>query len=146
MRKSTATACFLVVLLAATADAQIYVRESAMTPWAGVAEPVLAFPGSEIGAAVRDLPPAEARGQWLWHGVVVAQVTPDSPASRAGLRKGDIIIELDYVYVADARHCARIIRDTPPGRPVVTTVVRDGVLTTFDLIPEMPPDGSSRWP
>jgi hypothetical protein len=50
------------------------------------------------------------------------------------------------VLVADARQFARIVRESPPGCPVVTTVVRHGVLTTFELIPEMAPDGASRWP
>jgi serine protease Do len=58
-------------------------------------------------------------------GVVVAEVQPDSPAARAGLRTGDVVIEWNGRKVADANGLARAIGTAKPGDQARVTVWRD---------------------
>ena len=58
-------------------------------------------------------------------GVVVADVQSDSPAARAGLRTGDVVIEWNGRKVADANDLARAIGTAKPGDQARVTVWRD---------------------
>src|SRR5712664_3683192 len=55
---------------------------------------LLAGRGSAIGVSIRDVLPAEAGGQ-PQSGVLIDDVRPDSPADKAGLKRGDIVVEFD---------------------------------------------------
>jgi S1-C subfamily serine protease len=107
------------------------------TPWLGQPQLLMEAPGSKIGATVRDLRRDEARGQWLWHGVAVERVAPDSPASRAGLMTGDIIIELDQVCVGGAWQFERLLHETPPGHEIPIAILRKGLRSNLTVKPEM---------
>lgn len=92
-------------------------------------------PGSEIGVSIRELRGDEisaARPE----GVFVQDVGSDSPASRAGLRAGDVVVEFDGERVRSVRQFTRLVRETPPGRAVKATIVRDGSRQTLDVTPE----------
>ena len=97
----------------------------------------LVGPGSTIGVSIRDLPADEAaRAQAGDGGVVVDEVRDGTPASRAGFRKGDVIVEFDGERVRSARQLTRLVRETPPGRQVTTIVIRDGARQTMKVAPE----------
>jgi S1-C subfamily serine protease len=91
--------------------------------------------GSHIGASVRDLEPAEADRHTLTGGAVVEEVRADSPASRAGLRRSDIIVAFDGEPVRSVRQFARLVQETPAGRTVTATIVRDGQRSDVQLTP-----------
>jgi serine protease Do len=91
--------------------------------------------GSRIGAAVRDLEPAEADRQKLTGGAVVEDVRPDSPAARAGLRRADVIVTFDGEQVRSVRQFTRLVQETPSGRSVKATIVRDGQRSDIQLTP-----------
>jgi serine protease Do len=55
----------------------------------------------------------------------VAEVSPGSPAERAGLRKGDIILKVDDVPIRSATQMRNVIGLTPVGQEVRLTVERD---------------------
>ncbi len=59
-------------------------------------------------------------------GVVVEQVMPDSPADQAGLRRGDVITEVDGEPMDNAAHLRQTIADRGPDEQVKLTVVRNG--------------------
>ena len=59
-------------------------------------------------------------------GAIVNSVVRESPAARAGIEKGDAIMEFDGVRVRSSAELRRLIRETPPGRTVEMKVVRDG--------------------
>jgi serine protease Do len=59
-------------------------------------------------------------------GAVVRAVEPDSPAADAGIEVGDLLTGLDGARVVGSRQFARIIGETPVGRTVRLTVIRDG--------------------
>jgi S1-C subfamily serine protease len=58
--------------------------------------------------------------------VIIEEVADDSPASKAGLKKGDVVLEFDGERVRGVRHFTRLVQETPAGRRVQTSVMRDG--------------------
>jgi S1-C subfamily serine protease len=99
---------------------------------------VLEGPGSSIGASVRDLGADEAARAKVQpsDGVLVDSVREGTPASKAGLKSGDVIIEFDGERLRSTRHFTRLVRETPPGRTVKMTIMRDGSRRTLDITPE----------
>jgi serine protease Do len=85
---------------------------------------VLAGRGGSIGVSIRDVLPAEAGG--TAQGVLIDEVRPDSPADRAGVKRGDVIVEFDGERVRSARQFTRLVQETSPGRVVKATLVREG--------------------
>jgi serine protease Do len=59
-------------------------------------------------------------------GALVAQVYPDSPAARAGLKEGDVIVEFNGHKVSDNSHLRLMVAHTKPGTKVTIKVIRDG--------------------
>jgi serine protease Do len=94
---------------------------------------ILAGHGSEIGVSVRDVDGDTAKGSNA--GVLIADVTADSPAEKAGLKKGDIVIEFDGERVRSVRQFMRLVQETPAGRPVSAALTRDGQRTTVTVEP-----------
>jgi serine protease Do len=69
---------------------------------------------------------AEAVGMKDIHGVVVESFTKDSPAERAGLQLGDVIVELDGQPVDYVAQLQQRVGFKKPGEPVAVTVLRQG--------------------
>jgi predicted metalloprotease with PDZ domain len=59
-------------------------------------------------------------------GVGVRDVSKDSPAERAGLKKGDVILEFDGEPVTSTRKLTRLIGEAAPEQAVRLTVLRGG--------------------
>jgi len=68
------------------------------------------------------LGPAEQGAQ----GVLVRDVTPDSPAAKAGLKRGDRIVKLDDEDVRDVEKFLRTLAGKKPGDKLNLGIVRDG--------------------
>jgi membrane-associated protease RseP (regulator of RpoE activity) len=93
--------------------------------------------GSRLGVSIRDLEASEAKdAKGAAAGVVVEDVSDESPALKAGLRKGDVIVEFDGERVRSARQLTRLVRETPAGRSVQAIVLREGQRTTLTVTPE----------
>ncbi|MGH8969620.1 MAG: S1C family serine protease [Actinomycetes bacterium] len=60
-------------------------------------------------------------------------VLPDGPADRAGLRPGDVIVEIDGKPVEDSAQLIVAIRSKRPGESVSLTVRRDGDERNFEV-------------
>jgi S1-C subfamily serine protease len=82
-----------------------------------------------LGAAVapRPLPPAVAERLGRSGGVALMQIIEDSPAERADLRSGDLLVELDGEPIADATDLQRLMVGERIGRTVTAVVIRDGL-------------------
>jgi len=63
-------------------------------------------------------------------GALVADVTRDSPAAKAGLEPGDVIIEFNGKPIADGRELARMVGQMGPGTRADLTVLRTGQRVT----------------
>jgi serine protease Do len=89
------------------------------------------------------------------YGVEVTRVEENSPAEKAGLKPGDVVLEYNGERVQGIAQFGRLVRETPPGREVKLTISRDGKPQTlaavlgargphfgsfnFPPIPPMPP-------
>jgi serine protease Do len=60
------------------------------------------------------------------YGVEVMSVAQGSPAEKAGLRKGDAVLRYQGQRVEGGQQFARFVRETPAGRSVSLTVLREG--------------------
>jgi S1-C subfamily serine protease len=88
-----------------------------------------------IAGGSRPLPPRAAGAVGRSDGVEVMQVVPGSPAARAGIRSGDLIVELEGVPISDARDLQRLMVGDVIGRTVEARVWRDGALRTVTIYP-----------
>ena len=93
--------------------------------------------GSGIGVTIRDVDSADVTREKLPAslGAVVDDVRADSPAARAGIRAGDVIVSFDGEKIRSARHFARLVDETPEGREVETTVIRNGERVNVKVTP-----------
>jgi serine protease Do len=66
-------------------------------------------------------------------GALVSQVHPDTPASKAGLKQGDVITQLNGHEVADPSSLQIAVSEMAPGTQVKLGVMRDGKPMNMDL-------------
>jgi serine protease Do len=67
------------------------------------------------------------------HGALVADVTPNSPASEAGLKQGDVILKYNGKPVNKMRDLPLLVADTPPGKAAELTIWRSKASETVDI-------------
>jgi S1-C subfamily serine protease len=80
---------------------------------------------SRLGVTVQELTPELAAYFGAKGGVLVASVTADSPAARAGLKPGDVIASVGGQTVASPRDLLRSLRNVGADGDVTIGVVRD---------------------
>jgi serine protease Do len=88
-----------------------------------------------LGVMIQDLTPALAEQFNLKNsgGALVGDVTEKSPASKAGLETGDIIVEFNGKKVTDSRHLKLEVARVKPGETVPVKVLREGANKTFKV-------------
>ncbi len=94
-----------------------------------------------LGVMPQDVTPALAKEFKLQDasGVLLGDVTPDSPAEKAGLKNGDILLEFNGKKVNDARHLRLVVAETRPGQSVPVKFLRDGATETVQVkVKEIP--------
>ena len=87
--------------------------------------------GGRIGVSVKEVE-ADAKAK---AGVIVESVEDDSPAARAGLKAGDVVVEFDGERVRSVRQFTRLVSETPSGRQVAASVLRDGQRVSLNVTP-----------
>jgi serine protease Do len=74
------------------------------------------------------------------HGALVSQVMPDSPASKAGIRTGDVILEYNGHAITKAGELPRLVGGTAVGGTATLKVIREGkpltITTQIAALPE----------
>jgi serine protease Do len=78
-------------------------------------------------------------------GVVVAGVTKDSPAAKAGLKEKDVITEVNGQRVEGAAQFRRMIHEIPAGRAAQLTVWRDGRAQTLSATLGKAEERHDKW-
>jgi serine protease Do len=84
-----------------------------------------------IGISLKDLHPSLNKG--LNQGAVVAEVASDSPAERAGLRKGDIVTGADDRPIRTAAQLRNTIGLARVGQEVKLALLRNGAPLTVTV-------------
>lgn len=81
-----------------------------------------------LGISVQTMTPELARsfGSKTNQGALIADVVPDGPAARAGLRRGDVVLAVDDEPVFDSRRLTLRISQAAPGTVVNLRLLRDG--------------------
>ena len=97
-----------------------------------------------LGIVIQDLTPELAKSFGLddHQGILVAEVTEDSPAEKAGLRQGDVIVEFDGKAVEEVGAFRNRVSIKAPGTKEKITVLRDGKRQTLTVtIGKLPGSG-----
>lgn len=89
-----------------------------------------------LGVGIQELTPELAAGLKVptTSGVLVAQVYPDSPAEKAGIKRGDVIVAYDGKQVEHTYDLTRLVGTTEPGKSVNVKVIRDGREKTLQVV------------
>jgi len=87
--------------------------------------------GAQLGVMVSDVDAKATTG-----GVKIDEVNDDSPAEKAGIKAGDVVVEYDGERVRSARQFTRLVQETPEGRSVAIALLRDGKRQTVNATPE----------
>lgn len=67
-------------------------------------------------------------------GALIASVEKDTPAEKAGLKAGDVIIEYDGRQISEGSELPRYVAATPVDKKVTLTIYRDGVKQSINLV------------
>jgi serine protease Do len=88
-----------------------------------------------LGISMNDVTPANASFFNLKDatGAIVAQVTPDSPASRAGLKNGDVIDQLNGQKIVNGSALQVAVSEDAPGETIELGIIRNGSPQTVSV-------------
>lgn len=88
-----------------------------------------------VGLVVQDITPAMARhfGVAPGKGVVVALVEADSPASEAGIERGDVVTAVGGASIGSAEEYDQRLRNQAESAAIAFAVTRDGKSTSITL-------------
>jgi serine protease Do len=64
------------------------------------------------------------------YGVEITRVEDGSPAEKAGLKSGDVVLEYNGQRVEGMEQFGRLVRETPPGREAKLLISRNGATQT----------------
>ena len=96
--------------------------------------------GAKLQTVTADI--ADSMGLKRPSGALIANVTPDSPAARASLKPGDLIVSVDGQNVEDPNAFDYRFATKPPGGTARLGIVRGGreqtVTVALQIAPEMP--------
>jgi len=132
------------VLVGLAAAAVVYARGQTATIARAPEDAAIAqvfVGGRHIGATVRDVDKADVEREKLagQAGAVIEEVRSGSPAKKAGLKAGDVLVEYDGERVRSARQLTRLVQETADGRTVKAAVMRAGKRVDVELTPEPGP-------
>ena len=77
-------------------------------------------------------------------GALIVEVLDDTPAKRAGLKAGDVIVRVADQPIDDSAELSKSLRDREAG-PVPITVARRGATRTLTATLEEAPQHTMRW-
>ena len=88
-----------------------------------------------IGVQVQNVTPELAKSFGLPEpkGALVAEVNPGSPAEKAGIQRGDIIIDFNGHPIHEMNELPRMVADTAPGAKANVKILREGKEKSFTL-------------
>lgn len=85
------------------------------TPVAAIPDPGAGISHDRLGLSVEEAGDSLKDSIGINGGVMVAEVSQNSPAAKAGLRRGDVIVQLGFEEVTDEKSYRRIVEKLPTG-------------------------------
>jgi S1-C subfamily serine protease len=89
-----------------------------------------------VAGGSRPLPPRLAAELGQDRGVEIVEVVDDSPAEKAGLRPGDLVVEIDGEPLSDVGDLQRVMVGERIGRELLLRVDRGGRLLHVGIVPQ----------
>jgi len=105
----------------------------AWLPAQGPPPPIRPLPGgSYLGIGIQEINADRAKTLKLPQdaAVEITRVGAGSPADKAGLKTGDVVLQYNGVRVEGIEHFSRMVRETPLGRDVKLESLRNGAPQT----------------
>jgi serine protease Do len=101
-----------------------------------VPHPRMVYRSPVVGAEMEGLDGQLAEFFGVEEGVLVRQVDADSPAGRAGLQAGDVIVSVGGEAAKTPRQVSRTVRRAEPDQPVALEIMRNRTKKTLQLHPD----------
>jgi len=88
-----------------------------------------------LGVTIRDVDSSQASALKLKDakGAVIVMVDQDAPASKAGMKPNDVILEMNGQPIDGVDQLRRMLRETPIGKNVDFVISRMGVVSTISV-------------
>lgn len=88
--------------------------------------------GGYLGVGIQEITPERAKALKLRDegGVEITSVMHGSPAEKAGLQSGDVVVAFNGEKVQGREQFSLMVRETPVGREVKLDIVRNGAAQT----------------
>lgn len=80
---------------------------------------------NRLGAKVKNLDKDDLETLGLPFGVIITEVQSGGAAQKAGLRKGDIVVTIDFKPIKNAKELVKVVKRLPEGRSLPVRVVRN---------------------
>jgi len=98
-----------------------------------------------IGVAIQPITPELAQSFDLEgeKGALVAEIVKDSPAEKAGIKTGDIILEFNGKKIHEMNELPRLVAATPVGKKVTVKILREGKSEDIPVTVERLKDGEA---
>lgn len=95
-----------------------------------------------IGVELRELTPELIHMMSIKaeSGVLATGIRSESPAERAGLKPGDVILEIDNMPIVNIPQLLNMVAAFKPGEKKQITIERAGQKQSFDITPQVRPD------
>lgn len=121
LRLATLAACLVIVVAASAQEFDFFAPQVKIAAPGNMNTSFLGVGVADVNAdRVKALKLKEERG------AEITRVEDDSPASKAGLKTGDVVLEYNGQRVEGTEQFVRMVRETPEGRQARLVVSRDG--------------------
>jgi serine protease Do len=88
-----------------------------------------------LGVSIQDLNEGIVKAMHLpgQEGALIGGITPDSPAAKAGLKNGDVVVSLNNQKIGSSSELRNSIAATAPGSSIALGIMRDGKEMDFNV-------------
>ncbi len=131
MKRHSQIAIAVIGAAALAAPAAVAQQQKMRAPQA--AEVMLQKDMSYLGIGVQDVDAERAKVLKLKEerGAEITSVDPDTPAYKAGIKPGDVVLDFNGTPVQGTEQLVRLVRETPAGRTVKLQIWRNGAPLTL---------------